>query len=367
MLKSLRSLLLLPVLAALCGLPSPVSAAPADGAAQTAAPDAALSGPLTLDARGSFFLGGESAAMTFVELGSQRPEDTVTVNQMYVEYMVPHGLKKTPLVLVHGAGLSGSCYDTTPDGRMGWYEYFVRRGFPTYVVDQVGRGRSGFNQALFNNVGAGLADPASLPKIRRMGDLHAAWINFRFGPEKDVPYPDSQFPVEAAAELSRMGIPDLALSLPSPNPNYATLGNLAAKLDGAVLVGHSQSGHYPLESALLKPESVKAMVLVEPGTCLRKELTDRQIGTLAQIPLLVVYGDHLEGSTESAGTTWQQRFDDCTAVVERINRAGGRAKLLYPPSMGIHGNSHMMMQDRNNLQIADFLIEWIDQNVQHAR
>ena len=76
------------------------------------------------------------------ELGSLRPADTVTVNQMYVDYMLPpDGRRKTPVVMVHGAGLSGSCYDTTPDGRMGWYEYFVRNAHPVYVVDQIGRGR----------------------------------------------------------------------------------------------------------------------------------------------------------------------------------------------------------------------------------
>jgi hypothetical protein len=54
--------------------------------------------------------------------------------------------------LLHGATLSGKSYDTTPDGRMGWYEYFVRQGHPVYVPDQVGRARSGFNQAVFNDV-----------------------------------------------------------------------------------------------------------------------------------------------------------------------------------------------------------------------
>lgn len=58
---------------------------------------------------------------------------------MYVEYMLPYKKSDIPVVLVHGAGLSGACYDTTPDGRIGWFEYFVRKNFPTYLVDQVGR------------------------------------------------------------------------------------------------------------------------------------------------------------------------------------------------------------------------------------
>ena len=72
--------------------------------------------------------------------------------------MVPQGGDgNVPVVMVHGATLTGKSWETTPDGRMGWDEYFVRKGHPVYVPDQVGRGRSGFNQAVFNNVRAGSA------------------------------------------------------------------------------------------------------------------------------------------------------------------------------------------------------------------
>jgi hypothetical protein len=37
--------------------------------------------------------------------------------------------------------------------------------------------------------------------------------------------------------------------------------------------------------------------------------------------------------------------------------------MLYPPDLGIHGNSHMFMLDKDNLQIADLILKWIDQNV----
>lgn len=317
-------------------------------------------GALIIKERGSFYVGGETVAQDFVELGSFRPADTVTVNQMYVEYMTPLTKGKTPVVLVHGAGMSGNCYDTTPDGRTGWFDYFVRKGFPTYVVDQVGRARSGFNQAVFNNVGAGRVDPAKQPKISRMADLHAAWINFRIGAQKGVPFPDTQFPVEAVSELSKMSIADLSSTLDNPNPNYKTLAELAEKLNGAVLVGHSQSGHYPLESALLAPEKVKAMVVLEPGTCTPREYTNEQIATFAKIPLYVMFGDHLERSTEGAATSWQERFDACGAFVERVNKAGGKAELIHLPAHNMRGNSHMLMQDKNNLDVADLIIKRIE-------
>jgi hypothetical protein len=128
---------------------------------------------LVLEARGSFFVGGETVEQTSVELGSFGLADQITINQMYVEFMVPDGAAKVPVVMVPGATLSGKTYDTTPDGRMGWFEYFVRQGHPTYVVDQVGRARSGFNQAVFNNVRAGLTPPNAQPNMLRLGDRKA--------------------------------------------------------------------------------------------------------------------------------------------------------------------------------------------------
>jgi len=61
--------------------------------------------------------------------------------------------------------------------------------------------------------------------------------------------------------------------------------------------------------------------------------------------------------------TWQARFEMCQALIGRIKQAGGQAEMLAPPDRGIRGNSHMIMQDRNNLQIADLILKWIDERV----
>jgi pimeloyl-ACP methyl ester carboxylesterase len=318
--------------------------------------------PLILKSRGSFFVGGKPVEQSFVQLGSQRPADRITVDQMFVEFMVPTGETKLPIVLVHGTGLSGNSFDTTPDRRMGWYEYFVRKQHLVYVVDQVGRARSGFNQAVFNDTAAGLKAAAEQPRISRMGDRYAAWGNFRFGPKDGVPFDDTQYPVEAIAELSRQGIPDLVASLSSPNPTISALSILSAQLDGAVLMGHSQAGAFPLDTALLKPDMVRAMVLIEPGSCSPETWTNEQIAVFAKIPLLVVYGDHLDSPTYlPAGTPgWQARFDGCERFIARVRKANGQADMLHPPRLGILGNSHMIMQDKNNLQIADLIMNWLD-------
>jgi hypothetical protein len=93
--------------------------------------------PIVLKKIGNFFVGGEDKTLA---AGSE-----ITVGQMYVEYKIPMGTAKVPVIMVHGCCLSSKSWQETPDGRMGWDEYFVRKGHPTYLADQVGRARSGFD------------------------------------------------------------------------------------------------------------------------------------------------------------------------------------------------------------------------------
>jgi pimeloyl-ACP methyl ester carboxylesterase len=323
--------------------------------------------PLVLKAQGSFFVGGEKVEQAQAELGNLGPGGHITVNQMYVRFMVPQGGEgNVPVVMLHGATLTGKSWETTPDGRMGWDEYFVRKGHPVYVPDQVGRGRSGFNQAVFNNVRGGLTPPARHPSFLRFSD-EGVWPNFRFGVKPGEPFPDSQFPVAAVDELSKQGVPDVSFGgLPTPNPNFKALSDLAGQLNGAVLMGHSQSGSFPLEAALLDSAAARGLVLVEPGRC--PEYSAQQVAILAKVPILVVFGDHRDNPTGLPTLpTWQARFEACQALIARLKSAGGKAEMLDPPTRGIRGNSHMIMQDKNHLQIADLILKWIDESVAKRR
>jgi hypothetical protein len=120
--------------------------------------------PLVLDSQGSFVVGGQNVAKNAVDVGGAAPGH-ITIKQLYVEYMIPSGANKVPVVMIHGGGLSGKSFQTTPDGRMGWNEYFVRQGHPVYNVDQVARARSSFDPTVYNQVRAGLLSPSALPVI----------------------------------------------------------------------------------------------------------------------------------------------------------------------------------------------------------
>ena len=318
--------------------------------------------PLVLKAQGSFFVGGDTVEQTQGELGDLGPGGHITINQMYVRYMVPQGGDgNVPVVMVHGATLTGKSWETTPDGRMGWDEYFVRKGHPVYVPDQVGRGRSGFNQAVLNDVRVGSKPPADVPIWLRFSD-EGVWGNFRFGAAAGQPFSDSQFPLAALDELAKQGVPDMFRGTTSTSTIKA-LSELSAQVKGAVLMGHSQSGVFPLQAALLNPAATKGLVLVEPGSC-PATYTDDQIKALATVPLLVVFGDHRDTPTGlPALPTWQARFEMCQALIGRIKSAGGQAQMLSPAETGMKGNSHMIMQDKNSQQIADLILKWIEERV----
>src|SRR5581483_7275650 len=123
---------------------------------------------LVLASQGSFFVGGESKTITSPGRGPGAPatQGEITINQMYVQYQTPQGAAQhLPVVMVHGCCLSSKTWETTPDGRMGWNEYFVRKNRSVYLADQVSRARSGFDPSAFSAVKAGAAPPNTLPNI----------------------------------------------------------------------------------------------------------------------------------------------------------------------------------------------------------
>ncbi len=112
------------------------------------------SAPLKLEKEGSFFVGGRDVQSDTLSLDPRyAASGTITIDQVYVHYQVPAKAKRHyPLTLIHGCCLTGKTWETTPDGRMGWDEYFARKDFPVYVVDQAWRGRSAGRPAAKNAV-----------------------------------------------------------------------------------------------------------------------------------------------------------------------------------------------------------------------
>ena len=316
-----------------------------------------LPAPLVLARQGSFFVNQRSIHSAFPAAAGVLEPGHISVKGMYVQYQVPQALAPGlhPLILVHGAGHSGKTYEETPDGRMGWAEYFVRCGAPVYVVDHSGRARSGFdptptNQALLQ----GRAD--LVPAFRHFTN-EQAWVTFRLGPAAFTPFAATLFPVDARDQYFAQLLPNTETSYPEGGQN--TVDALAALLERtgpAVLLVHSQSGLYGIQAAAACPDLVKALVCIEPRDCM---ISDAQVqAVFTRVPLLTLFGDFFGLETG----VWPGRMQACLQAVERIRAAGGKAENIYLPQRGISGNSHMLMMDRNNQQLAGMILDWLRLN-----
>ena len=355
--RSTLSLALLFVIAA-----APIAAQGSEAAGGTHGRHSSLRGPLLLLDEGTFFVNDTLITSDYPTAPDTAPPvpGSFVVNQMFVHYRIPLVQKhKLPIVLVHGGGLTGVTYESTPDGREGWATFFTRHGFPVYVVDFPGRGRAGFDPTAINHAKQE-DDLTVLPEIRRT-TAEGAWTAFRFGPAYGEEFPHQKFPLGALQQFSAQGVPssDVTLEGGSLQQAPSALAKLLDRIGPAIIVVHSQSGPFADILVSLRPELVKATINVE-GSQSRMP-TDEEIAAYATIPDLEVFGDNVTGNPVSTG---QPRYDARKAVVERINAAGGDAQVVMLPEIGLVGNTHMLMQDKNNLKIANWLLDWIHEKVE---
>jgi hypothetical protein len=149
---------------------------------------------------GSFHVGGREVRVTgqaprevlFTPGGAPAlldPNGTYLVGAMYAQFMRPEPCRfPVPLLLWHGGGLTGACWETTPDGREGWQHVFLRAGWEVVVSDAVERGRAGWMRIPEETGGA----PVMLT-------LENPWERFRIGPgtpQQGRVFEGQQFPAD---------------------------------------------------------------------------------------------------------------------------------------------------------------------------
>jgi hypothetical protein len=168
-----------------------VSMATGAAAQETPARKRFLTKPLVIEDQGSFFVGGVPKVTDYASVPppntpNQAPVPSqITIGQMYVQFEIPATKKRNapPVIMVHGSSHTAACLESTPDGREGWYPYFVRKGISTYLVDQAGRGRSGFDESVINEAAATIRNGdtakglAMVPPVARITD-NGAWTNW---------------------------------------------------------------------------------------------------------------------------------------------------------------------------------------------
>jgi pimeloyl-ACP methyl ester carboxylesterase len=351
-------------------------------------------GPLVLAKSSYFFVGGKIDPAV---------EGSPMVGHMYVEYMIPQALLHPyPVVMVHGGNQTGTNFTGTPDGREGWAQHFVRRGYAVYVVDQVARGRSAYWSQVYGPL------PPS-----RLGFVEQRFV----APEQTPMWPQAHLHNQFAGD-GRPGDPDFDQFYASEFPSIASfpqqqqlnrdaLVALIDKIGPAILLTHSQSGAFGWPVADARPNLVKAILAVEPNgppvhdienpgppdwfkdaertkvsglgdipitydpplgpdqklefvraqaparpdlvRCWRQQVPARKLVNLARIPVLIV----------TSQASYHAPYDGCTAAY--LAQAGVPNRHLHLADLGILGNGHMMMIEKNNEAIAAVMLDWLDQ------
>jgi pimeloyl-ACP methyl ester carboxylesterase len=254
-----------------------------------------------------------------------------------------------------GGGHTARVYDTTPDGREGWLTLFLRRGFAVYGVDRPNTGRSGTDICKINAVKLGKAPPSELPAINRYA-AESAWVTFRWGPKFGEPYPNTQFPIEAADTY----YPQTVSTYRDPEEAQKSVAAFSALIDKipepVILQSWSSSGLLGYLTAIERADRVKGILAVETSVSAFDHIPAAGRQILARIPIYIVIGDHA-----------QDRVDASRKFQKEMAAIGGHVTVDVLPEAGIYGNGHTLMLEKNNKQIMQRMIAWLEANVYKAK
>ena len=325
-----------------------------------------VSGPLTIQAQGSFAVGG-TVLQTPGAYENNKPTaagQSFHGDHLYAFYQVPQNPRTLPIVMLHGAYQSARSWETTSDGREGFQILFLRRGFPVYLVDQPRRGRAG------NSTVATTTEPTPYDQLFfdqfRIGKWPAYFDNVQFDRKPETL---DQF---------------LRSVTPNTGPYDAgvisdAMSALLTKTGPAILFTHSQGGGPGWLTAIRNP-NVKGIVALEPGsgfifppgelppampsaagTLAPESVSLSDFQKLTRIPIVIYYGDNfsVQPTTERGQDNWRVRLAMARLWVDAINKHGGDARLVHLPEIGIRGNTHFLMSDLNNIEIADLISRFI--------
>jgi pimeloyl-ACP methyl ester carboxylesterase len=321
---------------------------------------------LVIREQGSFAVGGTVITNpgTFDPYHPTPEGQTFHGDHARVFYQIPDDARKYPLVMWHGMGQFSKTWETTPDGREGFQNIFLRRQFPVYLIDQPRRGSAGRSTVT--------ASIIPVPDEQQ-------WFGmFRIGIWPDY-FEGVQFSRDQATlnQYFRSMTPSIgAIDI---EVNADAVSALFSKIGPGILVTHSHSGGMGWRTAI-RNQLVKAIVSFEPGsgflfpegevpppmlssggTLEAVAVSMQEFRQLTKIPIILYYGDFIPGdpSPNPGQDSWRVRLEMARLWKEAVNRHGGDVTLVHLPEIGIKGNTHFPFSDLNNLEIADLLSAWL--------
>lgn len=318
--------------------------------------------PLVLKEQGAFSAGGnvvksegtfDAIKPWFEKQGGQ----TRHGDHADVFYQIPVKPKHNSMVFLHGYGQSRRSWQTTADGREGFSDIFLRKGFGVYLVDQPGRGDAG--------------QTTKAMQIDTTPDDQTWFTQFRIGlyPEFNA---GVQFPKDSVslANFFRMMTPNTGTIDEATVVN--AMSSVMDKSGNAILFTHSAGGAPGWKTAI-KNDKVKAIVAIEPGGFCFPEgqapegnrggrgVPMEEFLKLTNIPIVVYYGDYIPAEETNAASLnfWRNVLATSRQWAKLVNDHGGDVTIVHLPEAGIKGNTHFIMSDLNSLQIADLLSKWL--------
>ena len=326
---------------------------------------------LTIKEQGSFAVGGTVATKpgSFdVNNALDSQGQTFHGDHLYAFYQVPLKARKMPLVFLHGAGQSKKTWESTPDGREGFQNIFLRRKFSVYLLDQPRRGEAGRSMVETT--------------IKPTADEQFWFTQFRLGIYPDY-FPNVQFPKDEASleQFYRQMTPNTGPFDTKVITEAISL--LFDKIGDGILVTHSQGGG-PGWLTAIKNDKVKAVVAYEPysgfvfpegelplpiksnglfGELKGVEIPLSDFNKLTKIPIVIYYGDNIADKPTEVWNKdhWRSGLEMARLWAATINRHGGDATVIHLPEIGIKGNTHFPFSDLNNIEVADELSKWLKQ------
>ncbi|MDS1032761.1 alpha/beta fold hydrolase [Porphyromonadaceae sp. NP-X] len=322
---------------------------------------------IVIKEQGSFTVGGSVLKSDGVFNPITRgPEgQTLHGDHAYIVYQIPANARKLPLIFWHGFGQSSKTWGTTPDGRDGFQNIFLRRGFGVYLIEQPRRGNAGRSTVEANI--KPVTDDQEWFGTFRLG----IWPNYFDG----VQFDKSE---ETLNQFLRQMTPNIGPV--DTEVITSSISELFNKIGAGILVTHSQSGGFGWLTAI-RNNNVKAIVSYEPGSSFvfpegevpsaisssagpltANEISMNEFMKLTKIPIIIYYGDFIpEQPSDDPGTDgWRARLEMAKIWRDTVNKYGGDVTLVHLPEIGIKGNTHFPFSDLNNLEIADLMSEWLN-------
>ena len=297
---------------------------------------------------------------------TSREGSTSHVDHANVLYQIPEDNTGLPMVFLHGYGQSRMGWMTTPDGREGWSDLFLRKGHSVWLIDQPRRGEAGQTSV----AGTMTTEPSD----------QTWYTQFRIGTYVDDAFTyneGSQFPSgkEALDQFFRQMTPDTGMDNAAGDQNIdntVVAQAVAAAIDevyertgkDSILVTHSQGGMPGWEAARYT-DHIAAIVAIEPGVAPEVGSEDYTAMLEKEIPVAFYYGDYIgeEFTHIPAARMWAMMASSADTFTEAYTEAGLTSTVIHLPEEGITGNSHFMFQELNNDVIADHVENWIQENV----